>query len=158
MDPVEWDVSYVQQFNSVYHRNNREDGLKILYCFPCCAPTGHPKRGTCGGDLEIRCKLPSAELGKEIRCVGYIKKEISALLAKVGGSVTNSELERLLNLDVFEDRYLREAACEVVGDELSIRFPGSVKTPVGKVGWNYNWNSQRFLAHGAPPEGREAKN
>jgi hypothetical protein len=78
--------------------------------------------------------------------VGYIKKEISALLAKVGGSVTNSELERLLNLDVFEDRYLREAACEVVGDELSIRFPGSVKTPVGKVGWNYNWNSQRFLA------------
>jgi hypothetical protein len=74
-----------------------------------------------------------------------MRTELTPLVAKTGETISNKEIERLLNLDVFEDRHLREASCDMSGDEIMIRFAESVKSPVGKIGWFYNWKSQRFL-------------
>jgi hypothetical protein len=48
-------VTFPQQFQDEYSRNNKSSGVKNIRCFPECTTSVHTIQGFCGQPLIVRC-------------------------------------------------------------------------------------------------------
>ena len=47
-------VEFEQNYKAEYLRNNKNQALKNLRCFPECKKDGHKGQGFCGGPVRVR--------------------------------------------------------------------------------------------------------
>ena len=99
LDPLNsYSVEFEQAalFQPTYRRSTKQDGRKVLACWPTHDPRGHRKRKTCGSALALRLTRNVGCAAGQVRVFGHFRMCASPLCMKAGSWLSDNQLKRLL--------------------------------------------------------------
>lgn len=143
VDPLHGE--FVQEFENVYLRNNKNSRCKNLRCFPHCsiAPNGavnHVKSGFCGSfiKLSITSGLACLSSGDMIEAFGVLITADSAYGTQRGAAVDPKTLEN-------KARSPEQPLNPLIRGEVSIEEDGSTAIIFNRAlqSWHYPWASTK---------------